>query len=59
LPELPPAHSDTLALPAAGETEALAATGSALTVWTLDPATKHWRTAQKMNVPIEYGSSSS
>jgi hypothetical protein len=59
LPQLPPAHSDTLALPAAGEIEALAATGSALSVWQLDPATGRWRTQQKMNVPIEYGSSSS
>lgn len=59
LPGLPAARSVTLALPAAGETEALAATGSVLTVWKLASGSGHWRTAQTVKVPIEYGSSSS
>ena len=37
--------------------DALAVSGSKLTVWRLSPGTTAWTTTQVINVPIEYGSS--
>jgi hypothetical protein len=62
LPAVPPA---TAALapgpgpgPGPGESfDALAVSGSKLTVWQLSPGTTAWTTTQVINVPIEYGSS--
>ena len=48
----------TLALPAAGTTDALAADGSSLTVWQLRPGSAEWARTQAIKVPIQYGSSS-
>ena len=52
-----PAHTATLAPgPTAGSFDALAVSGSRLTVWRLDAGA--WAKVQVINVPIEYGSSS-
>jgi hypothetical protein len=59
LPAMPPGRAVTLALPPGGGTEALAASGSTLTVWTLTGSPAKWAKAQSMTVPIQYGSSSS
>jgi hypothetical protein len=48
----------TLALPAAGITDVLAADGSSLTVWQLRPGSSAWARTQAIKVPIQYGSSS-
>jgi hypothetical protein len=58
LPPLPPGRTLTLALPAAGTTDALAADGSSLTVWQLRPGSAAWARTQAIKVPIQYGSSS-
>jgi hypothetical protein len=58
LPPLPPGRTVTLALPAAGTTDALAADGSSLTVWQLRPGPAAWARTQAIRVPIQYGSSS-
>jgi hypothetical protein len=58
LPPLPPGRAVTLALPAAGTTDALAADGSSLTVWQLRPGSAAWARTQAIKVPIQYGSSS-
>ena len=58
LPPLPPGRTVTLALPAAGITDALAADGSSLTVWQLRPGSAAWARTQAIKVPIQYGSSS-
>ena len=58
LPPLPPGRTVTLALPAAGTTDALAADGSSLTVWQLRPGSAAWARTQAIKVPIQYGSSS-
>jgi photosystem II stability/assembly factor-like uncharacterized protein len=58
LPPLPPGRTVTLALPAAGITDALAADGSSLTVWQLRPGPAAWASTQAIKVPIQYGSSS-
>ncbi len=58
LPALPPGRAVVLALPAGGGTEALAATGSTLTVWQLSGKPGRWAKTQLVNVPIQYGSSS-
>jgi hypothetical protein len=57
LPPLPAGRAVTLALPAAGTTDALAATGSSLTVWQLRPGAAAWARTQAIKVPIQYGSS--
>ena len=57
LPPLPPGQTVTLALPAAGITDALAANGSSLTVWQLRPGSAAWASTQAIKVPIQYGSS--
>ena len=59
LPALPPGRAVALSLPAAGSTEALAADGSTLTVWQLTGSPGRWTKTQLVNVPIQYGSSSS
>jgi hypothetical protein len=57
LPALPAGRTVTLALPGAGQTEALAASAGTLTAWRLagDPAA--WVKTQTIKVPIQYGSS--
>ena len=57
LPPLPAGHIITLAMPAAGTTEALAASGSTLTIWQLPAGAAAWAKAQAIKVPIQYGSS--
>jgi hypothetical protein len=56
LPELP-AGTATIALGVRGQTNALAAHGSTLTVWRLLSSGAGWTPAQVINVPIAYGSS--
>jgi hypothetical protein len=56
LPPLPP-RSSTLALPAPGTTDALAASGGTLTIWQLAPGSAIWARLQAIKVPIQYGSS--
>jgi len=58
LPPLPADRTVILALPAAGTTDALAATGGSLTVWQLRPGSAAWARTQAIKVPIQYGSSS-
>jgi hypothetical protein len=58
LPALPPGQSVTLALPAAGTTDALTATGSTLTAWQFTGSPARWVKTQVIKVPIQYGSSS-
>ena len=58
LPPLPSGRTVTLALPAAGTTDALAADGSSLTAWRLAPGSATWDRTQAIKVPIQYGSSS-
>jgi hypothetical protein len=57
LPALPAGRSVTLAMPAAGTVEALAAGGGTLTVSRTAPGGSRWSTAQVVKVPIQYGSS--
>jgi hypothetical protein len=57
LPALP-AGTATLAPGTAGGYDALAASGSRLTVWRLAKAASAWTKVQVINVPIQYGSSS-
>ncbi len=58
LPKVPSGHTVTLALPAAGQVEALAATGGRLTVWRAAPGAGAWTQAQVVKVAVPYGSSS-
>jgi hypothetical protein len=58
VPALPSGQSITLALASSGVTEALAASGSDLTVWRLGSHPARWTAIQRVKVPIEYGSSS-
>ncbi|HEY1701676.1 MAG TPA: hypothetical protein VGG75_18365 [Trebonia sp.] len=53
-----PARTSVLASGPGGAIDALAASGSALTVWRLGPSASRWIRVQSMNVPIQYGSSS-
>lgn len=55
---LPAGRSITLALTASGTVDALAADGSALTIWQHTAGSASWVKAQSVNVPIQYGSSS-
>ena len=57
LPPLPAGRTVALALPAAGTTDALVATGSSLTVWQLRSGSAAWARTQAIMVPIQYGSS--
>jgi photosystem II stability/assembly factor-like uncharacterized protein len=57
LPALPAGRTLTLALPAAGTTDALAASGSTLTAWQLTGGSAKWDRTQVIKVPIQYGSS--
>jgi photosystem II stability/assembly factor-like uncharacterized protein len=57
LPALPAGRTITLALPAAGTTDALAASGSTLTAWQLTGGSAKWARTQVIKVPIQYGSS--
>ncbi len=58
LPRVPGGHAVTLALPAAGVTDALTADGGTLTVWRHTAGAAGWAKAQTVVVPIQYGSSS-
>jgi hypothetical protein len=53
-----PARTSVLASGPGGAIDALAASGSALTVWRLGPLASSWTRVQSVNVPIQYGSSS-
>ena len=53
-----PAHTSVLASGPGNSIDALAVSGSRLTVWQLDRGATVWTKAQTMNVPIQYGSSS-
>ncbi len=57
LPALPSGRTVTLALPGAGQTEALAASAGTLTAWRLAGGPAAWVKAQTIKVPIQYGSS--
>ena len=57
LPAVPRGHAATLALPAGGQPEVLTATGGIMTVWQLSADGAAWTNAQKVKVPIQYGSS--
>ena len=56
LPAVPPGTA-ALAPGPGGGFDALAVSGSKLTVWRLDQGATAWTRAQVINVPIEYGSS--
>ncbi len=58
LPPLPSGRTVTLALPAAGSTEALAGDAGTLTAWQLAGNPGAWVKTQTIKVPIQYGSSS-
>jgi len=53
-----PAHTSVLASGPGTSLDALAVSGSTLTVWQLDHGSTVWAKAQTMNVPIQLGSSS-
>ena len=52
-----PAHTSVLASGPGNALDALAVSGSTLTVWQLDRGATLWTKAQTMTVPIQYGSS--
>ena len=53
-----PARTSVLASGPGNAVDALAVSGSTLTVWQLDRGSTLWTKAQTMSVPIQYGSSS-
>jgi hypothetical protein len=53
-----PAHTSVLASGPGNSLDALAVSGSTLTVWQLDRGSTIWTKAQSLSVPIQYGSSS-
>ena len=53
-----PAHTSVLASGPGDSVDALAVSGSTLTVWQLDHGSTIWTKAQTVSVPIAYGSSS-
>jgi hypothetical protein len=53
-----PTHTAVLAAGPAGAIDALAVSGSTLTVWQLASGTTAWSRVEAVNVPIQYGSSS-
>jgi hypothetical protein len=53
-----PARTSVLASGPGNSVDALAVSGSTLTVWQLDRGSTVWTKAQTMSVPIQYGSSS-
>ena len=57
LPAVPPGTA-ALAPGPSGGFDALAVSGSKLTIWRLDQVATAWTRTQVINVPIEYGSSS-
>ncbi len=57
LPAVPPGTATLAPGPDRGF-DALAVSGSKLTIWQLGPKATGWTTTQVINVPIEYGSSS-
>jgi len=53
-----PAHTSVLAAGPDGALDALAVSGTTLTVWQLAPKSAVWSKVQAINVPIQSGSSS-
>ena len=53
-----PAHTSVLASGPGTSIDALAVSGSTLTVWQLDHGSTVWAKAQTISVPIQLGSSS-
>jgi hypothetical protein len=53
-----PAHTSVLASGPGNSLDALAVSGSTLTIWQLDRGSTIWTKAQSLSVPIQYGSSS-
>jgi hypothetical protein len=53
-----PVHTSVLASGPGNSVDALAVSGSTLTVWQLDRGSTIWTKAQTLSVPIQYGSSS-
>jgi hypothetical protein len=53
-----PAHTSVLASGPGTSLDALAVSGSTLTVWQLDHGSTVWARTQTINVPIQLGSSS-
>jgi hypothetical protein len=53
-----PAHTTVLASGPDGATDALAASGTTLTVWRLAPKATVWSRVQAITVPVQAGSSS-
>jgi hypothetical protein len=52
-----PAHTSVLAAGPAGATDALAVSGTTLTVWRLAPGATVWQKVEAIGVPIQLGSS--
>jgi hypothetical protein len=52
-----PARTSVLASGPGGAIDALASSGSDLTVWRLGPSASSWTRAQSVSVPVQYGSS--
>jgi hypothetical protein len=57
-PPIPAGRTVTIALPAAGIADALAASAGTMTIWRLDGSADRWDQVQTIKVPIQYGSSS-
>lgn len=53
----PPAATATVVFPPGAAPEALVVDGATLRVWDLDQESNSWTEGQRMNVPIQYGSS--
>ena len=56
-PAMPAGRDVALAIPAAGEVDALSAAGDKLTVWQWRAGGTTWVKTEVMKVPIQYGSS--
>lgn len=54
----PPEGTGTVAFDAGGPAQALVASGSRFSVWSLSPASKAWHEGEVTHVPVQYGSSS-
>jgi hypothetical protein len=54
----PPSRTATVAFGTAAPADALVASGTKLTIWSLGAGARSWAPAQVIRVPIEYGSSS-
>jgi hypothetical protein len=54
----PPSGTATVAFGPPSPPVALVASGTTLTIWSLEPPTRSWTVNQVIHVPIQYGSSS-